>query len=686
MLNSYGMIDLPFAELEYDAWLVLIEATTNLEFLGIQRPLDCITNLISWAEETNRLPGTYDLEKAFIGRLPPIALLRRELFSSNAVGLFVDDGREVRRLKPVDFSGDEVHIDLPIKARGRIWAEPISRMREFAGLDTLGELSFCLLPECRIKWPDRLYRLEDQPEVILDAKDNDISLEIENAEPIDKSKRGWRIMPGVGLVQGYLKSGNYEVPLAHRVFRADIHKKGEARTPFLFSSDFQNPISLIISGIPRIKAEIGLTDGKEIRHLGELGIFNEAGEVSFSTFAILDALAGYGVPVGQFVLMVASSEVRTDTFFVNYDALYEWITNPTSTPDVQWWPLLPSSIVEMLTRILQMREAPLEQVIMPANPESIPVCLIRLFESLRRLCFLFDGAKLLDRGDITADRIISECQANSDKQGATASWFVRAKKVFDAEKTEEGSDAEALLAEYSGLTWQPPFQRWKDKIAYIVRHLRDDVEALPLVEEWKKDVERGFLTAYASRIASQVGGRDLTHAWVSYNSGNLPAAVTKAKVLLNIGVSSPIADLAAILVRLCWFRLGYFKSQPEVDFRSSNKKLLASYRELVNIIGFADWTNERPVPVTQNLSRLAAALPITEQDRSMVKLFAEEGHDWHLGGERDWLGCYCRLLLARAMNMSGEAKQIAKLFQDVVKDVPASPDRNLLIEITEKYQ
>jgi hypothetical protein len=684
-LNSYGMIDLPFAELEYDAWLVLIEATTNLEFLGIQRPFDRITNLISWAEETNRLPGTYDLEKAFIGRLPPIALLRCDLFSSNAVGLFVDDGREVRRVKLVDFSGDEVHIDLPVNSRGRIWAEPISRMREFAGLDTLGELSFCLLPECRIKWPDRLYRLEDQPEVILVANDNDISLELENAQPIDKSKREWRILPGVGLVEGYLKSGNYDVPLAHRVFRADIHKKGEARTPFLFSSDFKSPISLIVSGIPRIRAEIGLTDGREIKRLGEFGIFNDAGEVSFSTFAILDALAGYRVPVGQFVVMVASLEIRTDTLFVNCDALYEWITNPTSTLDVQWWPLLPSPIAEMFKRILQMREAPLKQVIMPANEETIPVSLISTFESIRRLCFVFDGAEFPDRPDATVGQIISECQAENPEQGKMLAWFVRAKQVFDAVQRIDETDAGALLLKHSAFLWQPPFQRWKGKVAEIVRHLKDDVEVLPLAAEWKKDVERGYLASYASRIASQTGGRDLTHAWVTYRAGNLDAAVTKARSLFDGSVSSPITDLAAILVRLCWFRLGYFKSQPEMDFRSSNKKLQAAYAELLNIIGFADWTNKRPVPATQNLNRLAATLPITSQDRSLLKLFAEAERDLQLSSERDWLGCYCELLLARAMNMDGKATQIAKLFQGVLKNVPASPDRNLLIEITEKY-
>lgn len=684
-LNSYGMVDLPFAELEYDAWLVLIEATTNLGFLGaIQFPTSRTTSLISWAEETNRIPGTYEIEKTFIKRLPPIKLLRTELFSSNAVGLFVEDGREIRRIKPSDIRDDKVHIDLPMNTLGRIWAEPISRMREFAGLDTLGELNFCLLPDCRIIWPDRLYSLADQPEVILVTKDDDISIELEEASPIDDNHRKWRIMPGAALAQGTLKSGSCEVPIAHRVFRADIHKKNEMGMPILFPSDFQYPVGLIVSGIPRTRAEIGLTDGNKTKALGDLGTFNEAGEISFSTFAMLDVLAGYKAPIGQFLVMAErSDEVRTNTLYINCDDIYDWLINPTSTTDVQWWSLLPSSIAEIFEKTLEISITPLKEFILPANADSIPMSLMSIFETFRCLCFVFDDSKLPDLPDTKAALIISVLQAKNPIIGETASWYVRAKQVLSTDKIEEGSDAEALLAEYAGLSWQPPFQRWKDKIKHLVHHLRDDIDVLPLIEEWKKDVERGFLTP-TSRIASQSGGHELTHAWVSYRANNLHAAVTKAMTLINGSISSPIADLTAILVRVCWFRLGYFKSQPKLDFISTNKKLLSSYSELVSIIGFADWTKMPHIPVAQNFSRLAEALPLSTRDHSVFKLFAGAEHDWQSGGARDWLECYCKLLLARALNMTEITKQIARSFHGFINNVPASPDKILVIEIMEK--
>lgn len=686
-LNSYGMVDLPFNDLDYDAWMVLIDQSTNLEFLGIfQKQSDRITDLISWAETANRLKGAYDLEKAFIGNLPPIILSQPELFLSNAVGIFIDDGLEVRRVKPVDITSDRVHITFPINTRGCVWVEPISRMRKFTGLERLGELYFCLLPECRITWPDRLYSFGDQPVVTLDPKDNDISLEIEEAEPINNDELEWRVMADVRLVQGYLKSENLKIPLAHPIFRADIHKRSEWQTPFLVSSDFQNPESLIASGIPRAKAELMITDGRETRALGELGIFNEAGEISFSTFAIRDALAGYHFPVGQFVVMDGSLEVRAETLFINCDAVWDWITDPTSSKDVQWWALLPSSIAEMFTGALQIRAGPLKQVIMPEKTESIPLGLVRMFESLRRLSFVFDGTEFPDQPHTTLDQIMLECQTENKEQGATVSWFVRAKKILDAEKIDENIDAETLLAEYSALSWQPPFQRWKDKIKLFVENLKDNLEALPLIEEWKKDVERSYREPYLSRIASLPGGRDLTHAWVMYRAGSLSSAVIKALNLLAKGVSSPITDLASILVRICWIRLGHFKSQTEIDFKSSNKKLSTAYNELLSIIGFADWTNNNPIPTIENLNKMAVAFPITTQDQNVLKLFAESKHDWPLGSEKDWLVCYFELVMARAINMKEKAKKIAQLFRGIIKDVPASPDKNLLIELTEKYR
>lgn len=301
-LSSYGAVDLPFDDLEYDAWLVEITEATDLKFLGVnEKPLDRITTLIAWTDESNRLPGTYDLEKAFVGKLPRITILRPELFSSNAVGLFVDEGSGARRVRPSNISPGEVHIEVETKSRGRVWVEPISRMREFAGLDTLGELAFCLLPECRINWPNRLYSPTEQPEVELVTKDRAISLEIQDAEPIDDNEWRWKIKSGVSVVQGYLRSGTCEVPLARRVFRADIRKKTEASTRFLLFPEFQHPISLVACGIPGARAELRLTDGQQTKRLGELGVFNEGGEISFSTLAIRDALAGYREPVGVVV-------------------------------------------------------------------------------------------------------------------------------------------------------------------------------------------------------------------------------------------------------------------------------------------------------------------------------------------------------------------------------------------------
>jgi hypothetical protein len=58
------MIDLPFVDSDYDAWLLWIDETSDLGFLGItEKPRIDARNLISWADESNRISGTYELEK-----------------------------------------------------------------------------------------------------------------------------------------------------------------------------------------------------------------------------------------------------------------------------------------------------------------------------------------------------------------------------------------------------------------------------------------------------------------------------------------------------------------------------------------------------------------------------------------------------------------------------------------------
>lgn len=682
-LNSYGMVDLPFSDLDYDAWLILIEPHTKMDFLGIiQATTNRVTNLISWLEETNRLPGTYEIEKAFTMRLPPIKVHRSDLFISNAVGLFIDDGGDTRRVGPEAIIDGKVIIDLPVNIKGRIWAEPISRMREFAGFDKLGELTFCLLPECHIVWPDRLYSLEDQPEVSLLADEN-ISIELDDAVAIDQSKRKWQIMPRVAFVQGTIKSDGCEVSVVRRIFRAGVQKKHEKDVPILFPSDFQTSIDIIVSGYPQTKALVGITNGIRKRSLGELGIFNEAGELSSTTFAIIDALSGYKAPIGQFFLEYNSEEVRTDTLYIDYEKISEWLTNSKSSKNIEWWPLLPPFLAETIERTLLIHQAPLKEFPIAAESKSLPKELMSIFETLRRLCLLFDSSILPDRPEVTTQRILTEIQAENHQMGETTSWYFRAKKILNADNISQGNDAETLLLEYSKLSWIPPFQRWRDKIAHVARHLRDDVDLYPLLDEWRKDVERGFL-ATTSRIASQSGGRELTHAWVMYRESNLPGAVTKAITLLNGRISSPVADLTAILVRLCWLRLGYFKSQAKLEFLSTNKKLSLSYLEFESIIAFADWRNNLPVPATQNIFKLAEALPITPRDKSFFNLFHRSEYEFHVDDSKDWLEYYYALLLAKSTTNTDKIKDIAESLQSIIKNIPASPDKKLVIEIMER--
>jgi hypothetical protein len=615
--------------------------------------------------------------------LPGIKVSRTELFRSNDIGLFIDDGREIKKIPPEMFDNGIIHIEVPISTRGRVYAEPISRLRDFVGCENAGELFFVLLPDFQIIWPSRLYALTDEPEITL-ITNNDIILDLKGAFPINGNDRKWRIEPGVLWVEGELKYKKITIPIAHRIYRADLRKKDEKRTSYLLSSEFRDNISLTLCGLSRERAELAITDGANSTRLGNLGLFNDAGEIYFSTSSISDALANYKKPVGQFLQI--GSDMRTETLFFNIEALYEWISKSDSTTHTQWWSLLPSFLASSLKIIIHARDEVLEKISFPVDSHSIPQKLMSFFELFRRLCFLYDGSVLPDRPNSTVDQIIEECKSADSEIGAAVVWYNKAKSFITGIEIKEYSSSEKLILEYNSLGWSPPFLRWKDKIENLLNNLKNDLDAIAIIDEWRKDVEHGYGTHH-SRIACQSGGRDLTHAWMVYRAGNLKGAINVTSNMLKRNIPSPAIEITAILQQMSLFRLGYFRSQPPIEIESHNKKLFLMCSELSEIIKFADWTRTEisSVPKVENLKYFIESLPLTARDSMVLNMFVFENDSYKLNCRGDWLASYCKLLIARANGMQEILNQLAKECHEAISTIPSSPDKNLITGLMERY-
>lgn len=686
-ITEYG-VDLPFRNMDYDAWLIDIDESTNISFLGLeQSELGRITEWIRWDSDSNCLPGAIDLERVFVNQLPRIKILRPDLFISNAVGLFVDNGREVRKIEVGD-GETQISLDLTPPARGRIWAEPIGRMREFAGLDTLGELLFCLFPECSIGLPSRLHKGSDQPEILLISNDSSITLDIKNAVAIDEIHKVWKMEPEATIIEGDLKCNGISVQIVYRIFRAAIRKQSEKKSRYILKSDFNESISLIAAGYPKEPVIISLLDRNESLCLGELGIFNDAGECRFTTYAIRDALARYQQPVGLFAIESHGKTVETETLFLDCEAICQWIADTHETPRPSWWSLLPRDLEKMLSLLLKLKFECIPELPSLDEIGEIPPFISNFFKILCICGSIMDDLYFYELEEEENGQIFARMHTLNPQAEQFLSWYSRAKKFCNAEATPDLISAENLINQYGSLIWKPPFRRWQKEVEALCTHLNADRDIIPLLEEWREDVNGGYGPEFASRIARQRMGRDLTHAWIRYRNGNFQGAIYAAKPLISLA-ASPVADLAAILLRICWFRLAYFQSQPQIDFQSTNTKLAGVHNEMNLIISYGAKRNNPEFPAINYLTTILPTLPLSEEDSKVLKIITEPNDFSKSCYETDWLCCYFSLRLADQEKMTDRVRYLSRFIKDLRESVPASPDKNTIIDIInnilEKY-
>lgn len=682
-VGDYGMVDLPFPDLELDAWRIDITATTDLTFLGLERPaeLDSI-DLIAWHDSHSRISGTLESSMAFTGSLPPISIRRPELFTSNAVALFIDDGKETRRIHVAPRSS-YVRLDVAAPSQGRVWVEPISRLREFAGRDTLCELHYYLLPECNIQWPQSLYSLDEQPEITLSTRKASLSLELENATPVDSEKRHWRAAAGTTVLQGHLRTTQFSVPIAKKIYRATLREQNKQLATYMLSRQIQKADAWILAGMPHESADLAILDGAKTLLLGTLGAFNAAGECRFPGTAIRDAIfAHWKKPVGCFAVSHAGRPVRTSTLYVDCPAITQWISNAVENDSPTWLSILNNPLRSFFETALSIRERPQRIVHLPDLISDLPEELQAFFTTLRSCSAIFDDSLLPDKPEMLPEQVAEVHSTVCKPAAALLVWYLKANAFVRDDESARGVTGEDLLEEYKNTHWTPPFLRWRKAIEEALAHIKDDVDLIPLVQEWKHDVHAGFRSTYPSRIAKQNGGRKLTEAWIRYSHyGDYQSAINVVTHLMP-QTGSPVADLAAILLVLCCLRKGLFESQPALQHVSTNRKLSAVFDEIKALAKMGTLTRISSRPSLTQLSKILPSLPLRQEDVTMIA--AVSGDADNNSHDSDWLTCYyCALLFESGIIRkdypypNGEA--------GILERVPASPEKPRIVDTLERY-
>jgi hypothetical protein len=676
--GDYGMVDLPFSEVELDAWRIVITETSDLSFLGIEEDPEILPiDLIAWSDTHSRLPGTLESTLVCTDSLPSLEVRRPELFTSNAVALFIDDGEKTRRLH-IEPRGNVVYLDVQTPSQGRVWVEPISRLREFAGRDTLCELQYCLFPECQIQWPSGLYAIKEQPEVSLNACATGLlSLDLENATALDEARRHWRVDSGITVLQGQIRAGHFTVPIARRVYHASLRVQHHRLAAYMLPEDPKTATAWILTGVPHENAALTITDGLVSLPLGTLGVFNDAGECRFPATAIRDTLSQWKSPVGAIAVEHHGRSVPTSTLYIDCPKLIQWISVTDDGAEPSWVEFLHNPVRQMFDTSRDVRATLRRQVAVHESIYELPEALQSFFWTVRACAAVFDDALFPESPNSLPEHVATAHSEVSEEASQLLLWYLKASAFVRAAETAHGITAENLLTEYENLSWSPPFQRWQKALTEALAHIRADDEAIPLIEEWKRDVDSGFRSSYSSRISHQHGGQQLTEAWIEYAQfANYQSAINTATPL-KTQTGSPVADLAGMLLVLCCMRKALFDSQPPVNLQSSNRKLCAAFNDMKTLAEIGASQRFAMRPTLTVLSNFAPFLPFRSEDSGLIATVKGGRED--TGDATDWLTCYYRRRLFDCGHTEQEPAEPPDL-ADVIKRVPPSPERSRVID------
>jgi hypothetical protein len=667
--------------LDYDAWLISLHPSAELSWAGLNTDeVPESEQFIEWGTERTRMEGAVDIEPVFIESLPSVYIRSVSSFVYNTVALFIDDGIQTRRL-PVGPSDERITIKVQVPSRGRVWVEPISRRREFSGLEILDELRFAVLPACELHWPHGLFSPRDTPSVKLLSQNPDISLNISDAEYVDDELRQWNVHPETDVVQGQITCETISVNVAKRIYRANVRKFVEYKTPYFTRDDFESSFELVVSGVRSTDVVMSLFDGVEHTDILALGRFTDAGDFRCSSMALRDSINRFCSPAGIFAVVHGGRAVETGSVFIDIPQILQFISFGDLIEKPPWFNILPAQITSLLESLMALRDRAQEKIALTYQIPC-PGALLS-YATLIAICSaVYDGTPLTDWCGEDAE-LISELDNDNPGAAEGLRWFIQARS-FCAADGKTKSTAEELLERYQDLSWAPPFPRWACAVDDLLSHLRAHVDVVPLIEEWRKDVRRGYRSEYQSRIARQEFGKDLTESWITYAEGNRKGAITKAKALIRVA-TSPVVDLAAILLRICWVRSGYFAAQPSINFDSSNRKLSRVTKALKSVVCSPGDVSKLDKDAIILLRSFTGALPLTEEDAALFEMiFGEDSSSWNPNAN-DWLMCYYHLCLSQQKSGGQESLDIAKDLDRLRGDIPASPDRRSVIDNLEKY-
>lgn len=491
-------------ELRY--WHVEVDSGTDLAALGYKRSDSQAPVRLTWVEGAALLDGVLDAGDVFLGQQPAVRVSPTRLFLENRAALCWSAGDETGRVQ-VTGNGEDTVVYLPLNesCRGEVWIEPLGRERAENGL-TAVRLNFCVLPKCMIGWPDDLYAADDEPRVEFRAFASGVECEFPDCARVGDAEAIWTVPARASWIEGQVEADEVAVCVEKRIHRAAA-ENADGGELWLERSALGCDDSVRIRGLPGTRVHLDLD-----AHTTRIDIplhqdFNQHGVAHVRCWDFHDRLLADTAPIYRICVHGRNGAVPTRGRIVDLSELEKWLFDDARQPEPDWLALLGNEGGAVLQSVVQSLIDPQRA----DSPDSFQRHLPEFFTRWARS--IFACACVFSANRPAAGLWRPALDAVPADWRKTLDWVVSTEVAL-----AEGGDLARASDEFTELTWEPPRAVWRSSLAELYARVRDEHDLVPLVEEWRDEIERsvvaGAPTEWSSDLARMIGGEHLSKAYL----------------------------------------------------------------------------------------------------------------------------------------------------------------------------
>ncbi len=601
-VTSFEFVDIGDATMRF--WQIEFAEALDLSAIGYETgtPED---PLLEWAECGTPLIGAADANDIFVGHLPGIRLSNVTAFREDRLALCYDIGAGVSRLSFASPADNVRRIPVSAPCRGEVWVESLGRVRA-SERRTRSALSFALLPDCSIEWPDRLYSENERPTITLRG-DGAVTAEFHECDRIVGKSRSWTVPQTQSWVEGEVRCGAVGIRVAKRVFRAGIEDEGGA--PLVIVKEKLNEDAAVrVRGLPGCLVSLRLQTPDESLEMPLLQRFDPHGIAIARRWDLRDGFAQLPTPAVVIIDVGTADWVPTTARIIDLQQIERWLFDPHREAAPLWIGQLSKDFGEMLRSLLRELQEQSDSYAPPPVSSLPPV--IALWARGIFACTVI----LAKRAVLAAPATVTQLLADVPRElRRTLDWVIRARSTLD----EGSDDFSGLCAEYADLQQLPQWEPWQQRLYELHTRLVAEAELVPLIDEWRGDVAAG-LREPTSAIGTMNGGRHLTHAYVHDNAGRFLPAYTRLREISR-DVPPVVSDLRSLLATLLFLKVGGGASD---ENREVSARCHRRLRPLVHALqGMLATQMGQPLPPAIGTADALSpeVLPLQPNDAEMIR-------------------------------------------------------------------